>query len=431
MRHSLEIIAVCLSFLQCGANSDAVVKIAFEGRQCSGVCVSPDGIILTAEHCQLGNGSRVEFPRDGMHSASLAYRPHINGIDEATVLRVRALRPLPFYQIAEGPPRVGQSIYSLGYPAGNYARLEGRLLHIDAFVSQTDFRLRSGHSGGPLLNASGEVIGLASSRSMTASEAAAMGMVIDGKAYSLFVSWDSIQTAMQSPERQTLVCFSRPGCAPCEQFKADVRAGLYRDYNVIISEHSPGTDTWSNPDVMREFTRATNPQGRLAYPTFWIRGGDTFTSGYSSRGGLLQWISSVVRVIIGGLLGSQPDDFNAPSTLPPPPPSEQPDNNGRQSQSLQAHIDTLNVDIAKMRGLLASIVTDVKEFRDAGVIGKLKNLKEIKAEVEAAKVLALKAKGDAISAVDDAKSDPLQFLWGLLGLFPGLARSHFRNKDHA
>lgn len=142
----------------------------------SGFVISPDGYIVTNDHVA-GNATEVTvaFP-DGE-----TLEARIIGSDPATdlaLLKVEPPQPLPYLTWAEdGDPLVGEWVIALGNPFGLFQASDptvtvgvvsaiGRDLRseedgrIYRDMVQTDAAINRGNSGGPLVNALGEVIGV-------------------------------------------------------------------------------------------------------------------------------------------------------------------------------------------------------------------------------------------------------------------------------
>ncbi len=141
----------------------------------SGFVVSSDGYIVTNDHVAgQGDVITVAFPNGKTYSAELV------GTDPASdlaLLKVSAEGPLEYLDLAPAPaPIVGEWAIALGNPFGLFeaadptvtvgvvsatgrdlAPQDGRLYRD---MIQTDAAINQGNSGGPLVNALGQVIGV-------------------------------------------------------------------------------------------------------------------------------------------------------------------------------------------------------------------------------------------------------------------------------
>jgi len=142
----------------------------------SGFVISPDGYIVTNDHVA-GHATKisVSFP-DGK-----TLEGRLVGTDQASdlsLIKVESDQPLPYLAFAEeDQPIVGEWVIALGNPFGLFEAAEpsvtvgvvsatGRDLSISRDnriyreMIQTDASINRGNSGGPLVNALGEVIGV-------------------------------------------------------------------------------------------------------------------------------------------------------------------------------------------------------------------------------------------------------------------------------
>lgn len=146
----------------------------------TGIILTSDGYIVTNAHVIAG-GQRADvlFPNNALVAASLV------GYDRETdlaVLKVKAA-DLPAVRFGDSSVlRVGEPAYAIGNPLGEELRgtmTDGIISAIDRSVSarngsmsliQTTAALNPGNSGGALVNAAGEVIGITNMKMMSEEE---------------------------------------------------------------------------------------------------------------------------------------------------------------------------------------------------------------------------------------------------------------------
>ncbi len=140
----------------------------------SGFVISSDGYIVTNDHVA-GRASKitVSFPNGDTYEAGLV------GTDQVTdlaLLKIETESSLPFLKFSDEDALVGEWAIALGNPFGlfeasdptvtvgvvsavdrDFSVLEG---HVYRDMIQTDASINQGNSGGPLINAVGEVIGV-------------------------------------------------------------------------------------------------------------------------------------------------------------------------------------------------------------------------------------------------------------------------------
>ena len=143
----------------------------------SGFVISADGYIVTNDHVA-GDATQitVAFP-DG--KTLPARRVGTDAVSDLTLLKVDPEEPLPHLSFAEaGRPLVGEWVIALGNPFGLFEATEptvtvgvvsavgrdlqssGQSEHFYRDMIQTDAAINQGNSGGPLVSATGEVIGV-------------------------------------------------------------------------------------------------------------------------------------------------------------------------------------------------------------------------------------------------------------------------------
>jgi Do/DeqQ family serine protease len=136
----------------------------------SGVIIRPDGYILTNQHVVLrGSQIKVTLADDRDFKAQLI---GADSDSDLAVLKVKADRQLPYVNMGDSDDlMIGETVIAIGNPFGlshtvttGVVSALGRSLKTGEqtyydFV-QTDASINPGNSGGPLLNLSGDLIGI-------------------------------------------------------------------------------------------------------------------------------------------------------------------------------------------------------------------------------------------------------------------------------
>ena len=81
--------------------------------------------------------------------------------------------------------------------------------------------------------------------------------------------------------------------------------------------------------------------------------------------------------------------------------------------------------MAGLRDQALQTKADLDEFRESGVIGKIKAIARLKSDKNAALDQLGKVRNDVDAIRNDLREQPLQFLWGLFGLLSGLVQRRF------
>ena len=143
----------------------------------TGFFVSADGMILTNHHVIEGADRIVVRLTDGR--TLVAQRVGSDPDTDIALIRVASLTPLPFAVLGNSDSlRVGEWVLAIGNPLAyehtvtvGVVSFLGRKLFdtaLDRYI-QTDAAINFGNSGGPLINARGEVIGINAAISSRAS----------------------------------------------------------------------------------------------------------------------------------------------------------------------------------------------------------------------------------------------------------------------
>lgn len=144
-----------------------VLAIVHNGRRGAGAGVlAGEGLVLTSHHVVArGRSFKVKLDDDASYEARVLTREPETDL---ALLEIPA-NGHPSAIFSEREPRPGELVFALGHPWGQRSVLTGGVLSAvtsartrkgEIPVLRTDARLAPGNSGGPLLNAAGEVIGL-------------------------------------------------------------------------------------------------------------------------------------------------------------------------------------------------------------------------------------------------------------------------------
>ncbi len=276
LRNRLPVLLLILGInsLAQAAVQDAVVMVG----DCSGVCVDPSGLVLTAKHCDHPPVVVVKF-RDRQVSARRIY---VCPETEGPVVFDCDGEGFPFARVVEHVPNVGDTVWSYGYPEATGERelrwIKGPLLRCSTFEFQgrkfkgnvTGFPTRPGWSGGPLFTRTSEVCGLLNSS--------------DDRT-SVFISFaatrEAFDTCRNRPQtKPTLYVFGSPTCGPCQKFKQH-----YAEQTVLRQRlDAKYAVTYIDIDV---YPAAAEQFGIQQVPAFVVPGQPVIT-GYEQPDELLQ-----------------------------------------------------------------------------------------------------------------------------------------------
>lgn len=280
LHRCLVIWALCLgSCLGARAEDHALQQAAVvQIGGCSGVCVDPDGLVMTAKHCDLGDVETVRFS----DLEVLATKIYESTASEGPVVYDCVGSGYPFVQVASSVPPRGTRVFTMGFPhvdgARRFREQEGKVLSGGEFRFRgemfrgnlTDMSIREGWSGGPLFNPQGEVIGLANASDKTGS---------------IFISFAATRAAYdavhsQHVQRVTLRVVTDLYSRQCLKFLGDyagdagIRSELQEHFHVMI------VDAGEHPELLQRY-------GVTDLPAFIV--GDAVTvSGYADKVQLLQ-----------------------------------------------------------------------------------------------------------------------------------------------
>lgn len=132
----------------------------------TGCIINKSGVILTSSHV-VDNSSYIEITtsKGETYKAEVVKAGGENG--DLALLKINPKHPLPTIKLGDSSMvKVGQKVLAIGNPFGfNGTLTTGIVSRIDYERNkiQTDAAINPGSSGGPILNAKGEVIGISQS----------------------------------------------------------------------------------------------------------------------------------------------------------------------------------------------------------------------------------------------------------------------------
>lgn len=141
----------------------AVKPVKFGG---TGFAISSNGYILTSYHViEKSDTVYVQSNKGDLYKVDITYKDPVNDIAILKIIDKKfSLGSLP-YSLKKGFVGMGESVYTLGYPKDDIVFGKGYLssqsgFNGDTLAYQVAIDVNPGNSGGPLLDNSGNVIGI-------------------------------------------------------------------------------------------------------------------------------------------------------------------------------------------------------------------------------------------------------------------------------
>ncbi len=132
----------------------------------TGCIVTKDGVILTSSHV-LDDAKDIDVTTYSGKTYKATILSVLGKNNDLALLKINAKEPLATIKLGNADEiKVGQKVLAIGNPFGFSGTLtQGIVSRIDYAKNkiQTDAAINPGNSGGPLLNSSGEVIGISQS----------------------------------------------------------------------------------------------------------------------------------------------------------------------------------------------------------------------------------------------------------------------------
>lgn len=199
---------------------DAIVRIESENSRGSGVIIQQDGLIVTNAHVitnpnqvmvKLSNGRQVQAKVISMGKS---------GCVDLALLQISGMQDLPTLNMAPLQSVMpGQSVVAIGFPLGmpTASVTKGIVgnVHSDQGWVQHDAPINGGNSGGALLNAQGELIGI---NTLKLKDTVGMGFA---------ASTDQVQALVQAAQKRlspTLAAYVRLNSGEAVPLAADQSA---------------------------------------------------------------------------------------------------------------------------------------------------------------------------------------------------------------
>lgn len=192
----------------------------------SGFFVAP-GVLATARH-QVEGARRVlvHMPTGGKIQARLVA---LDKTRDTALIGIDSPGPSPLL-LSKGKPSLGEEVFTVGCPLGlSHTLTRGVVSHPDRVIGgqhliQTDLAINLGNSGGPLVNAKGEVIGIMHGR---LTESNGINFAVPAETVRTLLAKSGL--ASNRDDTQLARLWAEAGAAK----DAEIRAQRYRDILIL------------------------------------------------------------------------------------------------------------------------------------------------------------------------------------------------------
>lgn len=388
----------------------------------SGVCVDRRGLIVTAAHVvnrptppgmfaprgsvQTAKTVEVKF-RDRQPEAARVLAVSLPGEPADLALLQCSGTDYPSVSLAKVSPAVGEPVISMGYPAGLFAMLEGRVTSVGMTTDKSSDVITSkgrplpGHSGGPLCNARGEVVGICSMGTIDAvsfcgrvelTEQLGMYSRVE-RIHDLMARHGMLQetgnkSKTKIKKRVKLRIFVKRNCPPCKDLKIDFEAGKIQIEGKQVA--ALFDCEWIDADQYPELVAAA---GVVSFPTIDCAETGDRIEGYVDAG----TFAARVRINLGGedlvelgppglfdpLPGERAEPVPPPAAIAPGPaaapkadPAETPAS--VDGTGLRVVLLVKKQDLSWWQG---TAVAAIEKFAEGGLKNRINSALEGKAEI--------------------------------------------------
>lgn len=262
------VVSILFGSLCFSAEHPAVLKVSAKNGNGTGVVVDGNRLV-TVSHVARLLGDELRF------SGGIAKRiTDITDKGEYPVYYTLPGGPWESLTIATSLPMTGEKVVAMGYAYGSWAEAQGTYEGLPNGLIKCRLKVGPGASGGPLMNAKGELIGLTSATAVDLNDPT-----------SFFVP-------VVQPSSKAIV-FTKDGCAPCAWFKAEI-GGTGLHVNEINGEQD------SNEKRMFELRVGLSPSD-IGFPVFWVQGGTDYINGFSkgSAPSVASWFRARMKKVNG------------------------------------------------------------------------------------------------------------------------------------
>jgi len=334
-----------------------------------------------------------------------------------TVWKVSPQKDYHALRLAAESPQVGEWVEIRGYPGGSFETLRARVkAHRGVELSlRLHSNMRPGYSGGPVLNGSGEVVGMAvgftgpqhtphqkyweiscvSLETISAAIDEAEGIVPPPPEPPKAA--DELPRTVTQGRRKVIAFVAARGCSACEFFKRDLAAGHFRKFNIEVVTLNGGI--WSDGGkAFEEFNEETKNTRSISMPVLWVPGTGQYKAGYQPerRGGIIGFLTGAAELLIGIVAGEE----KGSAEMPKPYVRNRPDDD---LPEVKVDLPPAPIGVpSELEEKLNALLADVDDIKNGNALEKISALRSLRSDVEGMKGQITSAETKATLAADGA-----------------------------